>query len=383
MIPYARQDVSEADVAAVVAVLRSDFLSQGPVLQRFEEAVAEYTGARAGVAVCNGTAALHVACLALDLGPGDRLWTSAITFAASANCARYCGADVDFVDIDPVTWNISVAALRAKLELARATGTLPKIVVAVHLVGQPTEQETIRELALEFGFRVIEDASHSLGASRHGERVGSCRWSDITVFSFQTLKVITTGEGGMAMTNDDRLADRMRLLRNHGITRNPSQMTVQNPGPAYYEQIALGWNYRLTDIHAALGLSQLDRLDDLVAKRNDMVDRYDDLLGMLPLQRPTVSPGNRSAFHLYVVRLTDAVMTNQRAIELLRSRGIGANLHYVPVHLHPYYRALGFTDGMFPEAEEYGRTALTLPLYPALTPDEQNHVAHAVTSLFE
>jgi len=383
MIPYGRQDIQEADIEAVVDVLRSSFLTQGPAVPRFEAAVARQVGASHAVAVNSATAALHIACIALGLGPGDRLWTVPNTFVASANCARYCGADVDFVDIDAATWNLSVPALHAKLIDAARTGGLPKVVVPVHFSGQPTDQEAIWELAREFGFRVIEDASHAIGASRNGEPVGSCRWSDITVFSFHPVKIVTTGEGGMALTNDPAIAERMVRARSHGITRDASRFVgdfgTQGPASWHYEQQTLGYNFRLTDIHAALGTSQLHRLEAYVARRNALARRYDAALKGLPLRLPTVNPENRSAFHLYVVRLEGTTRTQREVGDSLRTKGIGVNLHYAPVHLQPYYRALGFAPGQFPEAEAYGRSALTLPLYPTLTETEQDGVVSAVT----
>jgi len=383
MIPYGRQDIQEADIEAVVDVLRSSFLTQGPAVPRFEEAVARQVGASHAVAVNSATAALHIACIALGLGPGDRLWTVPNTFVASANCARYCGADVDFVDIDAATWNLSVPALHAKLIDAARIGRLPKVVVPVHFSGQPTDQEAIWELAREFGFRIIEDASHAIGASRNGEPVGSCRWSDITVFSFHPVKIVTTGEGGMALTNDPAIAERMVRARSHGITRDASRFVgdfgTQGPASWHYEQQTLGYNFRLTDIHAALGTSQLHRLEAYVARRNALARRYDAALKGLPLRLPTVNPENRSAFHLYVVRLEGTTRTQREVGDSLRTKGIGVNLHYAPVHLQPYYRALGFAPGQFPEAEAYGRSALTLPLYPTLTETEQDGVVSAVT----
>lgn len=382
MIPYGRQDVTQADIDAVIAVLRSDFLTQGPAIPRFEQAVTKRTGAAHGVAVNSATSALHVACAALGLAPGDRLWTVPNTFVASANCARYCGAEVDFVDIDRQTWNLSLPALQDKLVAARRAGALPRIVVPVHFGGQPTEQEAIAELAREFGFKVLEDASHSIGAARNGEAVGSCRWSDIAVFSFHPVKIVTTAEGGMALTNDGELADRMRMLRTHGITRDAARMHQAGGPPAawQYEQQMLGFNYRLTDLHAALGTSQLDRLDEYVQRRNALALRYDLMLARLPLQRPFVQPENRSAFHLYVVRLpgAGAGKRRRRVFEALRTRGIGVNVHYTSVHLQPYYRALGFREGQFPEAEAHGDSAITLPLYPRLSDEEQDRVVEAL-----
>lgn len=380
MIPYGHQQITQADIDAVVAVLQSDFLTQGPAVPRFEKAVAARCGAKHAVAVNSATSALHVACRALDLGLGDALWTVANTFVASANCGRYCGAEVDFVDIEPETWNLSVPALREKLIQARRTGVLPKVVVPVHFGGQPTDQEEIWALAREFGFKVLEDASHSIGASRKGEPVGSCRWSHIAVFSFHPVKVITTAEGGMALTSDDELAWRMATLRSHGITRDPVRMHREPDGPWYYEQLDLGYNYRMTDIQAALGLSQLDRLDELVERRNLLARRYDQLLAGLPLQLPAVQPDNKSAFHLYVVRLRNGATrkTHREVFEALRDQGVGVNLHYMPIHLQPYYRNLGFGPGLCPEAERYAQEAISLPLYPGLTEPQQEQVVQAL-----
>jgi UDP-4-amino-4,6-dideoxy-N-acetyl-beta-L-altrosamine transaminase len=396
MIPYGRQDVTQADIDAVVEVLRSDFLTQGPAIPRFEEEVAKKVNAKHAVASNSGTSSLHIACFGLGLGPGDVLWTVPNTFVASANCGRYCGADVDFVDIDSRTWNLSVAKLQEKLVKAKKERRLPKVVVPVHFSGQPTDQEAIWELAREYDFRVLEDASHAIGASRNGEPVGSCRWSDITVFSFHPVKIITSGEGGMSLTNDAEVAERMAMFRTHGITRLPkrfvgsqaSSKSATAPGgdpPAwYYEQQALGFNYRLTDIQAVLGTSQLRRIDAYVERRNELAQKYDAALKGLPLQLPTVTPGNRSAFHIYVVRLqsNQSAKTHRQVFDELRALGIGVNLHYMPVHLQPYYRQLGFSPGQFPEAEAYGESAITLPLFPELSERDQDRVIDAVKGVF-
>ncbi len=380
MIPYGHQDITKTDIDAVVEVLRSDFLTQGPAVTRFEQAVAARVNAQHAIAVNSATSALHIACLALKLGPGDRLWTVPNTFVASANCGRYCGAEVDFVDIDPLTWNVSVQKLREKLVQAKRDGRLPKVLVPVHFAGQPTEQEAIWNLAQEYGFRVLEDAAHAIGASRNGELVGSCRWSDITVFSFHPVKIITTGEGGMALTNSGELAERMAMLCSHGITRNQCRFVEPLPGPWYYEQQMLGFNYRMTDIQAALGTSQLERLDNYIEHRNAIARRYDNALKGLPLQLPTVQPENRSAFHLYVVRLkrNATPKTRRQVFEELRQHSIGVNLHYMPVHLQPYYRELGFMPGQYPEAEAHGAEAITLPLYPTLADRQQDQVVSAL-----
>jgi UDP-4-amino-4,6-dideoxy-N-acetyl-beta-L-altrosamine transaminase len=380
MIPYGHQDVTQSDIDAVVDVLRSDFLTQGPAIPRFERELSAVTGARHAVAVNSATSALHIACLALGLGPGDFLWTVPNTFVASSNCALYCGASVDFVDIDTDTWSLSVELLRAKLAQARGAGRLPKVLVPVHFAGQPTDQEAIWELAQEYGFRVLEDASHAVGGSRSGEPVGSCRWSDITVLSFHPVKIITSGEGGVALTNDPELAERMMMLRSHGITRDQARYVDRDPAPWRYEQQLLGFNYRMTDIHATLGLSQLARLSDYVERRNVLAGRYGAELRDFPLRLPTVRPENRSAFHLYVVRMADpsAGRTHRQVFEGLRRRGIGVNLHYTPVHLQPYYRQLGFSPGQYPEAEAYAESALTLPLYPTMTQSQQDSVIAAL-----
>ena len=380
MIPYGRQDVSRADIDAVVAVLRSDFLTQGPVTPRFERAIADRCGARHGIAVNSATSALHIACLALGLRPGDWLWTSPITFLASANCGLYCGASVDFVDIDPRSWNMCPIALEKKLVEAETLGRLPKIVVAVHLSGQPCNLRAIHGLGQRYGFRVIEDASHAIGASYLGEPVGNCRYSDITVFSFHPVKIITTAEGGMALTNDDSLAAAMELLRSHGMTRDPDRMTHAPDGPWYYQQVALGFNYRMTELHAALGLSQADRLDAFVDRRHEIARRYDQMLAGLPLVLPWQDPDARSALHLYVVRLDPMRTRHDRATVFgeMRARDIGVNVHYIPVHTQPYYSAMGFRPDDFPEAQRYYETALSIPMYSAMTDSQQDEVVSAL-----
>lgn len=385
LIPYGRHEVTDADIDAVVEVLRSDNLTQGPQVPIFERSVAERVRARHAVAVSSATAALHVACLALELGSGDLLWTVPNTFVASANCARYCGADVDFVDIDLQTGNLSLESLREKLALAAVSGQLPKVLVPVHFAGQPTDQREIWELAQRYGFRVIEDASHAIGASRDSEPVGSCRWSDIVVFSFHPVKIVTTGEGGVAVTNDEELAERMRILRSHGITRDVLRMApLSSPSPGWrYEQIELGYHYRLTDIAAALGASQLKRLDSYVARRNAIADQYSQAFSSLPLHLPVVPSINRSSFHLYVVRFPhEAKQARRREVyDALQSRNIRVNVHYTPVHLQPYYRRLGFQEGMFPAAEMHGRLALSLPIYPSMSDGLQDVVVKAMRSL--
>jgi UDP-4-amino-4,6-dideoxy-N-acetyl-beta-L-altrosamine transaminase len=371
-IPYGRQEVTEGDIAAVVAVLRSDWLTQGPVVPDFEAAVARACGVAHGVAVNSATSALHVACLALGLGPGDRLWTSPITFLASANCALYCGAQVDFVDVDCRTGNLSVEALAYKFEVAAAANALPKILVPVHLAGQSCDMAAIGALAQRHGVRVIEDASHAIGGSLRGEPIGNCRYSDITVLSFHPVKIITTGEGGMAVTQDEKLAERMALLRSHGMTRDPALMERQPDGPWSYDQIALGFNYRMTDLQAALGRSQLGRLPECIDRREALANRYDQLLAGLDVRTPIRESFGRSAWHLYIVQVE---ASQRRAIfDALRAANIGVNVHYIPVHTQPHYRRLGFHTGQFPAAEAFYANAISLPMYVGLTDAQQDRV---------
>ncbi|MBU3057075.1 UDP-4-amino-4,6-dideoxy-N-acetyl-beta-L-altrosamine transaminase [Pseudomonas indica] len=380
MIPYGRQDITQADIDAVVGVLQSDFLTQGPMVPRFEHGVARHVGAEHALAVNSATSALHIACLALGLGPGDRLWTSPVTFVASANCGLYCGAEVDFVDIDPRTYNLCPKALEAKLQQAERDGTLPKVVVPVHLCGQPCDMQAIHALAKRYGFRVIEDASHAIGGKYQGEFIGNCRYSDITVFSFHPVKIITTAEGGMALTNDAALAERMALLRSHGITREPSKMTHESDGPWYYQQIDLGFNYRMTELQAALGVTQLERLDRYVARRHELARRYDQLLAGLPVTTPWQHPDSYSGLHLYVIRLQLETLrsSHRQVFESLREQGIGVNLHYIPVHTQPYYQRMGFQAGDFPEAERYYREAISLPMFQTMTEQQQDEVIAAL-----
>jgi UDP-4-amino-4,6-dideoxy-N-acetyl-beta-L-altrosamine transaminase len=376
MIPYGRQEITQEDIDAVVEVLYSDFITQGPKIPEFEQAVAQKVGAAYGVAVNSATSALHLACRALGVGPGDRVWTSPITFVASANCARYCGADVDFVDIDPNTYNMSATALEDKLVQAEQAGCLPKVVIPVHMCGQACDMAAIQALSQKYSFSIIEDASHAIGGYFQGEPVGSCRYSDITVFSFHPVKIITTAEGGMAVTNKPDTAQTMALLRNHGITRDSAQMKRKADGPWYYEQIDLGFNYRMTDIQAALGLSQLQRLDEFVARRQELARRYDQLLADLPLKTPWQHPDSYSAWHLYVIRLMlgEIPLSRREVFEYMREQGIGVNVHYIPVHTQPDYQDLGFKADQYPEAEKYYQEAITLPLFPAMNNDDQNAV---------
>lgn len=383
MIPYGRQDITQADIDAVVAVLRSDHLTQGPQVPLFEQAVASHVGAKHCLAVNSATSALHIACMALGLGPDDWLWTSPVTFVASANCALYCGAQVDFVDIDPRTYNLCPQALERKLKVAQQQGKLPKVVVPVHLCGQPCDMAAIHALSLQYGFKIIEDASHAIGGRYQGEFIGNGRFSDITVFSFHPVKIITTAEGGMAMTNSDELAHKMALLRSHGITRDPAHMTHKPDGPWYYQQIDLGYNYRMTELQAALGLSQMTRLDDYVARRHALARRYDTLLADLPITLPWQHPDSYSGLHLYVVRLQldKLTQTHRQVFEALRAQGIGVNLHYIPVHTQPHYQRMGFKSADFPESQNYYAQAISLPMYQTLTEEQQDRVVAVLKSV--
>lgn len=377
MIPYGRQNITQADIDAVTAVLRSDFLTQGPAVPAFESAVRAATGAAHALAMNSATSALHVACAALGLGPGDWLWTSPISFVASSNCALYCGAKVDFVDIDPLSLNLCPDALEARLAQAEREGRLPKVLVPVHLCGQSCDMARIGALARRYGIKVIEDASHAIGGSYLGQPVGNCAHSDVVVFSFHPVKIITTAEGGMALTNDPVLAARMERLRSHGITRDPLAMTHAPDGPWYYQQIDLGWNYRMTDVQAALGSSQIQRLAEAVDQRHRHAAAYDEALAGLALTTPWQDPDGRSALHLYVVQLADP--RRRRAVfEGLRARGIGVNVHYIPIHLQPYYRAMGFGPGDFPRAEAYYDRAISLPMFAQMTEAQRDTVVAAV-----
>ncbi len=382
MIPYGRQDISQQDIDAVVDVLKSDFLTQGPKVPAFESALTSYTGAEYAVAVNSATSALHIACMALELGVGDWLWTSPVTFVASANAGLYCGAKVDFVDIDSRTYNLCPTKLERKLERARLKGCLPKILVPVHLSGLPCDMKKIKELCNKYNVKIIEDASHAIGGSYHGEPIGNCSYSDITIFSFHPVKIITTAEGGAALTNDLDLAKKMTLHRSHGVTRNEEDMTEICHGPWYYQQITLGYNYRMTDLQAALGISQLTRLSDYISARHKLASRYNTLLKNLPLKIPYQSENTRSAFHLYVIRLKleEINFTHKEVFETLRENKIGVNLHYIPLHIQPYYKAMGFKDGDFPESEKYYSEAISLPIHPGLTKDDQDKVVKILSS---
>jgi UDP-4-amino-4,6-dideoxy-N-acetyl-beta-L-altrosamine transaminase len=380
MIPYGRQDISEADIQAVVEVLKSDFLTQGPAVPAFEKAVADYCDVKYSFAVNSATSALHIACLALGVDKGDLVWTSPITFVASANCALYCGADVDFVDIDAATYNMSVSVLEEKLANAEKVGRLPKVVIPVHLAGQSCEMDKIHALGQKYGFRIIEDASHAIGGKYKGKAIGGCQYSDITVFSFHPVKIITTGEGGMCVTNDPQLAILLNRYRSHGIVRQASEMTHPPDGPWYYQQIELGYNYRMTDIQAALGLSQMNRLDEFVAARHTLAKRYNELLREDWIELPWQHPETYSGLHLYIIRIkkNKQGISHRQLFEKLRTAGIFVNLHYIPVYSHPYYEALGYNQKEFPQSESYYSEAISIPMYTTLTEREQQFVAEVI-----
>jgi UDP-4-amino-4,6-dideoxy-N-acetyl-beta-L-altrosamine transaminase len=380
MIPYGRQEIVQSDIDAVVNILQSDFLTQGPTVPLFEKKLCDYTGVKYGIAVNSGTSALHLACLALGLEKGDWLWTSPITFVASANCGLYCGAKIDFVDIDPKTYNLSAVALEEKLIQAEKNGKLPKILIPVHLCGQSCDMKKIHELSQKYGFKIIEDASHAIGGKYLKKPIGNCQFSDITVFSFHPVKIITTAEGGMVTTNCARLASRMELLRSHGITRDPKQMTHVPDCSWYYQQIELGFNYRMNDIQAALGISQLERLDYYVSRRHILADRYDILLADLPLDTPYQHSDAYSPYHLYVICLKEnnSVAYHRKFFESLREKGIGVNLHYIPIYSQPYYQNFGFDKKEFPNAEKYYENAISLPLFPTMDDEIQNRVIEAI-----
>ncbi|MBM9577343.1 UDP-4-amino-4,6-dideoxy-N-acetyl-beta-L-altrosamine transaminase [Leptospira sp. 201903070] len=378
MIPYGRQNISQEDIDAVVQVLKSDFLTQGPMVPRFESAVAKDCNVKHAIAVNSATSALHIACLSLGVEPGDIVWTSPNSFVASSNCALYCGATVDFIDIDSRTYNLSAAKLEEKLEKAEKDGKLPKVVIPVHFAGQPAEMEKIQKLSKKYGFKIIEDASHAIGGKYKGEPIGNCKYSDITVFSFHPVKIITTGEGGMCLTNDEELYVKMYRLRSHGITRDVAQMVNDPDGPWYYEQLELGFNYRMPDILAALGVSQHNRLHEFIEKRHSLVKRYDELLADKPVVIPWQHPDSYSAFHLYVVllNLDELKHTQTQIFERFRNAGILANLHYIPIYRQPYYQKMGFKREDFPNTEDYYSKAITLPLYPGLTDSQQDEVVY-------
>jgi UDP-4-amino-4,6-dideoxy-N-acetyl-beta-L-altrosamine transaminase len=384
IIPYGRQDISEEDIQAVVDVLRSDYLTQGPAVPAFEDAIIKYTGAKYAVATNSATSTLHIACLALGVGKGDKVWTSPITFVASANCALYCGAEIDFVDIDPRTYNMSIECLAEKLAQAEKSGNLPKVIIPVHLCGQSCDMISIHALSQQYGFKIIEDASHAIGGKYRDEPVGNCRYSDITVFSFHPVKIITTAEGGMATTNNENLARQMQLLRSHGITRNADEMTHEPDGSWYYQQIDLGYNYRMTDMQAALGLSQMHRLKEFITKRHKIADQYNTMLHNLPITIPWQHPDTYSAYHLYVIRLAtqEKHLSRNNVFNDLRTAGIGVNIHYIPVHTQPYYQKLGFKKGDYTAAETYYQDAISLPIYSELSDKQQTKVIKELRSYF-
>ncbi|EOX4224644.1 UDP-4-amino-4,6-dideoxy-N-acetyl-beta-L-altrosamine transaminase [Vibrio cholerae] len=383
VIPYGKQDINQQDINAVVEVLKSDFLTQGPKVPEFEQALVSQTGAQYALAVNSATSALHIACLAVGLGENDWLWTSPITFVASANCGLYCGAKVDFVDIDAATYNLCPQKLEQKLIQAKANGMLPKVVVPVHLCGQPCDMQAIGRLAEEYGFKVIEDASHAIGGQYHGKPIGNCEYSDITVFSFHPVKIVTTAEGGALVTNSKVLADKIALLRSHGITRDPQQMVGESHGGWYYQQIDLGFNYRMTELQAALGVAQMQRLEEFVTARHRLANRYNQLLDGLPIILPYQLVNTYSGLHLYVIRLKldQITLTHKQVFDALREHGIGVNLHYIPVHTQPYYQQIGFKQGDFPESERYYKEAISLPMFHAMTLAQQDEVVRVLSEV--
>jgi UDP-4-amino-4,6-dideoxy-N-acetyl-beta-L-altrosamine transaminase len=383
MIPYGRQDIVQKDIDAVTEVLHSEFLTQGPKVPLFEKAVATKVGANHCLAVNSATSALHIACVALELGEGDWLWTSPITFVASANCGLYCGAQIDFVDIDPITYNLCPKALEAKLVVAEREGNLPKVLVAVHLCGQPCDMYSIHALSKRYGFKIIEDASHAIGASYCGENIGNCRYSDITVFSFHPVKIITTAEGGMAVTNNNQFADKMKLYRSHGITRDQHLMTHETDGPWYYQQIDIGFNYRMSELHGALGVSQMQRIDNFITRRKSIAKRYDWLLKDIAVKTPWQHPDGKSSFHLYVIRLQLEKLqhTKRHIFEFLQTQGIGVNVHYIPVHTQPFFQKMGFKSTDFPEAEKYYNEAISLPIYQGMSDKQQNFIVEKLAEI--
>lgn len=385
MIPYGKQDINQQDINAVIDVLKSDFLTQGPKVPLFEQAINSATKSKYAVAVNSATSALHLACLALDVGEGDIVWTSPITFVASANCALYCGASIDFVDIDPDTYNLCPVQLEQKLIKAKKNNCLPKTVIPVHLAGQSCDMQKIHRLSLEYGFSIIEDAAHAIGGYYQNQPIGSCQFSDITIFSFHPVKIITTAEGGIATTNDQALAEKMACQRSHGITRDEKLMTEPSHGDWYYQQLELGFNYRMTELQAALGISQISRLDEFIRKRQQLAASYNQQLKKLPIILPQQLSQTDSAWHLYIIRLKldKITKTHQQVFNELRAAGIGVNLHYIPVHTQPYYRELGFTPGLFPVAEKYYQQAISLPLFHHMSEEQFKTVVDTITYILE
>lgn len=382
MIPYGKQSINQSDIDSVVEVLQSDFLTQGPKVPEFESCVARYCGSEFGIAVNSATSALHLSCLALGVGEGDLVWTSATSFVASANCARYCGAKVDFLDIDLETLNIDIPLFREKLLVSKNNNSIPKVVIVVHMAGQPCDMKSIFDLSKEFGFKIIEDASHAIGSAYNGKKTGSCCYSDITVFSFHPVKVITTAEGGLALTNDESIAKKIQLLRSHGVTRDESLFEYENRGSWYYEQIELGFNYRMTDIQAALGVEQMNRLDHFVQIRNSIAGEYNNRLAELPLILPQVSVECFSSFHLYIIQLRNQ-SEHGKIFESLREHGVGVNLHYTPIYLQPYYQNFGFRSGYCPNSETYASRAISLPMHPGLTEEDISLVVNTIEKVIQ
>jgi len=385
MIPYGKQDINQDDINSIIGVLKSDFLTQGSQVPLFEKKVSDYCDAEYAVAVNSATSALHIACLALDLGRGDRLWTSTNSFVASANCGLYCGSKIDFVDIDPLTYNLSVIELEKKLIQAKQEDKLPKIVIPVHFAGQSCDMKKIYSLSKEYGFRIIEDASHAIGGKYLNKPIGSCQYSDITVFSFHPVKIITTAEGGLSTTNSKDISDKMQLYRSHGITREKDLMTRDPDGSWYYQQVALGFNYRMTEIQAALGVSQMKRLDEFVAKRHILQERYDSLLGNLPITIPFQDKNSYSALHLYPIQidLKKVDKSRKQVFNELRENGIGVNVHYIPIHTQPYYLQSGFQEGDFPNSESYYNRVISIPLFHGMTIEQQDKVVDALKRILQ
>jgi UDP-4-amino-4,6-dideoxy-N-acetyl-beta-L-altrosamine transaminase len=382
LIPYGRQEITQADIDAVVEVLESDTLTQGPKTPQFEQVVRHYCEVGYAISVNSATSALHLACIALGLGKGDWFWTTPVTFVASANCGLYCGAKVDFVDIDPITYNISPISLEKKLIEAEEKGRLPKVVIPVHLCGQSSEMERIHKLSQKYGFKIIEDASHAIGGKYMGKSIGGCQYSDITIFSFHPVKIVTTGEGGMAVTNSSKIAEKISRLRSHGITRDPNHMTCEMDGPWYYQQIDLGFNYRITDIQAALGVSQMQRLDQYIARRHQIAERYNCTLDNLPITIPYQHPDTDSAYHLYVIRLNNEISSlREEVFRKLRTQGVNVNVHYIPIYKQPYYQNMGFKVSDYPNAENYYQQAISLPMYPSLSDEQQERVISVMQKL--
>ncbi len=375
IIPYGKQEIDEEDIESVIGVLKSKFITQGEAVPKFEKVISSYCGSNYALAVNSATSALHLACRSLNLSSGDIVWTSTISFVASANCALYCGAKVDFVDIDPLTYNLDPKKLKEKLIKAQEENCLPKILIVVHLCGQPCDLRSIWELSVDFNFQIIEDASHALGAKYNSFLIGDCKYSSITIFSFHPVKMITTGEGGIALTNNEEIYEKMKLLRSHGITRDPDLMSSKKEGPWYYQQIDLGYNYRMTDLQAALGISQLKKLNTFIDKRTKLAQRYKENLLSSKIQHPSLMEDVSSSWHIYVIRIKQININKKKQIfEYLINNGIGVNLHYIPIHLHPFYQKMGFFKGQFPESEKYYEEAITLPIYPSLNFEDQNKI---------